>query len=256
MASDFTLEPRGLVEIKVSCSGRVLFCNPSICLSVYLLISEAVCWSVYLLILLWVCLFFGVPFDLALCLSVFRCTFWSCAVFVCFSVYLLILLCVCLFFGVPFDLALCLSICRCTCWSLRLSVVGVPIEVVLRLFVRVLIGLARRLLVSLVSLLLSRWGRLKPKACVLLVWQGKGQMDTYWLLDRDGFEKSLPCMPDCRKFNDVTVRRISKTQGPTISWRIHGSRDNFGGIPSLWCFWTRRFQILLPYCLFLSHVTL
>lgn len=49
--------------------------------------------------------------------------------------------------------------------------------------------------------------------------QGKGRMETFWLLDKDGFEKTLPCMPDCRKFNDVTFRRISGTRGPTIHWR-------------------------------------
>lgn len=220
MASDFTLEPRGLVEIKVSYSWRILCCKSnylSVCWCTYWSGSVFVCWLVYLLIWFWVC---QCTFDLALCLSVCRCTYWSLRLsvgrctywsaseFVCLSVYLLNWFWDCLFVHVLIDLALSLSVCRCTYWS------GSEVACL---------------------------GCLKPKACVLLLWQGKGQMDTYWLLDRDGFEKSLPCMPDCRKFNDVTVRRISKTQGPTIRWRIHGSRDNFGGIPSLSCFRTRRF---------------
>ncbi|KAK7487660.1 hypothetical protein BaRGS_00021079, partial [Batillaria attramentaria] len=47
--------------------------------------------------------------------------------------------------------------------------------------------------------------------------KGKGLMETYWLMDKDGFEKSLPCMPSCRKFNEVAFRRISGTQGPKYS---------------------------------------
>ncbi|XP_076451194.1 uncharacterized protein LOC143287134 [Babylonia areolata] len=53
---------------------------------------------------------------------------------------------------------------------------------------------------------------LEPRGLVEI--KGKGKMETYWLLDKEGFEKSLPCMPNCRKFNDVTFRRISREQEP------------------------------------------
>ncbi|XP_050412294.2 uncharacterized protein LOC126827125 [Patella vulgata] len=40
--------------------------------------------------------------------------------------------------------------------------------------------------------------------------KGKGHMETYWLLNKDGFEDSLVCMPDCHKLSTAEYRRISE----------------------------------------------
>ncbi|XP_059154830.1 retinal guanylyl cyclase 1-like [Physella acuta] len=42
-----------------------------------------------------------------------------------------------------------------------------------------------------------------------LVLQGKGMMQTYWLLDKAGFEVGFPCVPGCLKFNDVQTTRLT-----------------------------------------------
>ncbi|KAH9513500.1 Nitrogen permease regulator 2 [Bulinus truncatus] len=41
-----------------------------------------------------------------------------------------------------------------------------------------------------------------------LVLQGKGLMQTYWLMDKAGFEVGFPCVPGCQKFNEVQAARI------------------------------------------------
>ncbi|KAK0063696.1 hypothetical protein Bpfe_006847, partial [Biomphalaria pfeifferi] len=43
---------------------------------------------------------------------------------------------------------------------------------------------------------------------------GKGLMQTYWLLDKTGFEVGFPCIPGCQKFNDTQSARIHQNKEP------------------------------------------
>ncbi|XP_055864902.1 uncharacterized protein LOC106076440 isoform X2 [Biomphalaria glabrata] len=44
--------------------------------------------------------------------------------------------------------------------------------------------------------------------------KGKGLMQTYWLLDKTGFEVGFPCIPGCQKFNDTQSARIHQNKEP------------------------------------------
>ncbi|CAL1528631.1 unnamed protein product [Lymnaea stagnalis] len=43
--------------------------------------------------------------------------------------------------------------------------------------------------------------------------KGKGIMETYWLMDKTGFEVGFPCIPGCEKFNEVQASRIYAMDG-------------------------------------------
>ncbi|XP_046334854.2 soluble guanylate cyclase gcy-33-like [Haliotis rufescens] len=48
--------------------------------------------------------------------------------------------------------------------------------------------------------------------------KGKGLITTYWLLNKDGFDNQLPCMPGCKKYTEAHKRRISEYVQPPCSY--------------------------------------
>ncbi|XP_067658996.1 uncharacterized protein [Haliotis asinina] len=48
--------------------------------------------------------------------------------------------------------------------------------------------------------------------------KGKGLIATYWLLNKDGFDNQLSCMPGCKKYTEAHKRRISEYEQPPCGY--------------------------------------